>query len=45
MGAHCDKGTGRISGFPQHLLWWFDLFELNFPLYVDRWGKEINPNV
>ena len=37
------KGQGRISGFPQYLLWWFDLYELNFPLYVDRWKKEINP--
>lgn len=37
------KGQGRISGFPQYLLWWFDLFELNFSLYVDRWRKEINP--
>lgn len=37
------EGKGKISGFPQYLLWWFDLFELGHYPYVDYWRKEINP--
>lgn len=37
------EGRGKVRVFPQYLLWWFDLFKLDFHPYTNHWRKEINP--
>lgn len=37
------RGEGRISNFPNYLLWWYDLSKLNIKPFSELWKDEVYP--